>query len=145
VTFTSSLDPFGRLVAQCAEELHVERLGVCWLGHERSKGRGGYLQCKFRVPGLGMKPTHFSAHLVTWVIDQIQSQDLDAVFLAYCEFRASGLVLDHLCEQPACRRPSHLEPVTQKENMQRMRDRRAARLAARGEEFAEESKEPLPF
>lgn len=145
MAFTSSLDPFGRLVAQCTEEVHVERLGACWLGHERSSGRGGYLQCKFRIPGLGMKPTHFSAHLMTWTMDQLQSQDLDTLFLGYREFRASGLVLDHLCEQPACRRPDHLEAVTQKENLQRMRDRRAARRAARDEEFAEELEEVLPF
>jgi hypothetical protein len=29
------------------------------------------------------------------------------------------LVLDHLCCNPACVRPSHLEPVTQQENMRR--------------------------
>jgi len=30
-----------------------------------------------------------------------------------------GLELDHLCRNPACVNPSHLEPVTHKENMER--------------------------
>jgi len=32
-----------------------------------------------------------------------------------------GLVLDHLCKNPACCNPDHLEPVTQAENMRRSR------------------------
>lgn len=30
-----------------------------------------------------------------------------------------GLVIDHLCRQPSCVRPSHLEAVTQRENLLR--------------------------
>ena len=33
----------------------------------------------------------------------------------------SGLTLDHLCHVKACVRPSHLEPVTQAENLHRAR------------------------
>jgi len=36
-----------------------------------------------------------------------------------------GLTLDHLCERPACVRPSHLEPVTNSENVRRRHARRA--------------------
>lgn len=36
----------------------------------------------------------------------------------------AGLELDHLCFNKACVRPDHLEPVTHKENMQRMNARR---------------------
>lgn len=32
----------------------------------------------------------------------------------------SGLTLDHLCRNPRCVRPSHLEPVTHQENMRRI-------------------------
>lgn len=32
-----------------------------------------------------------------------------------------GLVLDHLCRNPSCVNPSHLEPVTQRENIKRAR------------------------
>ena len=37
----------------------------------------------------------------------------------------AGLTLDHLCCQRACVNPDHLEPVTQKENVQRGLRRRA--------------------
>lgn len=40
----------------------------------------------------------------------------------------AGLVIDHLCCQPDCVRPSHLEPVTNGENIRRggMRKRRSS-------------------
>lgn len=41
-----------------------------------------------------------------------------------------GLVLDHLCETPACVRPEHLEPVTNSENVRRRHARRRARNGA---------------
>lgn len=31
----------------------------------------------------------------------------------------SGMVMDHLCKNPSCVRPDHLEPVTQRENVLR--------------------------
>ena len=40
------------------------------------------------------------------------------------------LVIDHLCRQPACVRPDHLEIVTNAENLQRGRKRASARRAA---------------
>jgi hypothetical protein len=40
---------------------------------------------------------------------------------------AEGLVLDHLCKNPACVNPDHLEPVTQGENLRR------AKVAGRGQ------------
>lgn len=35
-----------------------------------------------------------------------------------------GLELDHLCANPSCVRPSHLEPVTHAENVRRSQERR---------------------
>jgi hypothetical protein len=32
-----------------------------------------------------------------------------------------GLTLDHLCKNPGCVNPAHLEPVTQRENLMRSR------------------------
>ena len=39
----------------------------------------------------------------------------------------AGLTLDHLCETPACVRPSHLEPVTNSENLRRRHARKRDR------------------
>jgi hypothetical protein len=60
-----------------------------------------------------------------------------------------GLVIDHLCRNPSCVNPSHLEPVTQGENVRRgnitetSRIRREERLVTvthcrRGHEYAVE-------
>jgi hypothetical protein len=116
--------PYARLVA------NVTELGECWVGTERSGGRGGYVQASFRVPGLGGRIVKFSAHILTWVAHETGAQTLDELYLAYLEFRHSGLVLDHTCVEPACRRPLHLEAVTQAVNIQRGHERRAARLPA---------------
>ena len=44
-----------------------------------------------------------------------------------------GLVLDHLCSNPPCVNPAHLEPVTHKENLRRKIERqRLATLARYG-------------
>lgn len=40
-----------------------------------------------------------------------------------------GLELDHTCEVTACVRPSHLEPVTHKENVRRARSRNRSQMA----------------
>lgn len=39
-----------------------------------------------------------------------------------------GLVLDHLCSNPACINPDHLEPVTQRENVARSRSHVARKM-----------------
>lgn len=43
----------------------------------------------------------------------------------------TGLVLDHLCENPKCWKPRHLEPVTQRVNMHRGHNSVASRNARR--------------
>jgi len=43
----------------------------------------------------------------------------------------SGLVLDHLCGVTRCVNPAHLEPVTQRVNLRRMRERQRQREYAR--------------
>jgi len=42
-----------------------------------------------------------------------------------------GLHIDHLCRNPSCVNPEHMEPVTLLENLQRGRDRAAADKAFR--------------
>lgn len=47
--------------------------------------------------------------------------------IAWCDLNGpvpDGLELDHLCNNPACVRPDHLEPVTHQENMRRRFERR---------------------
>lgn len=61
----------------------------------------------------------------------------------------AGLVTDHLCRNPACVNPAHIEPVTHRENSRRGtgwggRMGRAGRLAARthcihGHEFTDDN------
>lgn len=116
--------PYARLVTNVVED------GDCWLGTERCSGRGGYLQVNFRVPGLGGRIKKFSAHILTWIADETGLTDLNDLFLAYTEFRESGLVLDHTCNHRECRRPKHLEPVTQAVNIQRSHERRSPRGGA---------------
>lgn len=51
---------------------------------------------------------------------------------------AEGLVVDHLCSNPPCCNPDHLEPVTQSENMQRSNAKRGLPVTCKeGHVFAE--------
>lgn len=126
--------PYARLVANVTED------GECWCGTEASRGgrTQAYIRVDFRVPGLGGRVQHFSAHVLTWVLAELADlglpHDNDSLWLAYQEFRCSGLELDHTCNQPACRRPSHLEPATREEQEQRKRARMALRAASEVDE-----------
>lgn len=81
-------------------------LGRCWLWH-RPSSSGGY--GSFKVDGKSVLP-----HRV-----------------AYEAFRSPipiGLTIDHLCFNPLCVNPSHLEPVTMRENILRGNGRAAINL-----------------
>lgn len=69
-----------------------------WKGSRDRKGYG-----KASVPGV--KGWRF-AHRVVW--ERWRRQRIP-----------DGMVLDHLCMNPGCVKPSHLEPVTQVENLRR--------------------------
>lgn len=72
----------------------------CWIWG-KSKNNMGY-----GVMGSSrMKPRTFLAHRVAY---QMFVGDIP-----------KGLVLDHKCKTPLCVNPTHLDPVTQKENMHR--------------------------
>ena len=75
----------------------VDKTGPCWewTGYRRPDGYG-----QVRVDGVLL-----AAHRYSWSLRYGPVPD--------------GLTLDHLCRNPACVRPSHLEPVTRGENVRR--------------------------
>lgn len=82
---------------------HVEYRGIddCWECN-LTPDRNGY--CLFWIGKVGVG-RQYRAHRIAWM-----------------ELRGeipSGLVLDHLCRNPKCINPAHLEPVTQRENLLR--------------------------
>lgn len=82
---------------------HIEDRGYvtpCWIWNGKPQNGEGY--CRVRLMG-----KTYLAHRV-----------------AYEQFIGpipAGLQIDHLCRQPSCVRPDHLEPVTNAENQRRGR------------------------
>lgn len=52
---------------------------------------------------------------------------------------SSGLHIDHLCRNPPCINPKHLEPVTIKENVARGEKGRMVKFCAQGHEYTPEN------
>jgi len=79
---------------------NVTRTSGCWIwhGYKHSQGYG-----RLRVGGRKVLAHRFAYELLIGPIPE-------------------GTTLDHLCENPACVNPAHLEPVTQGENMRRWRE-----------------------
>lgn len=115
--------PYARLVANVTEH------AGCWEGTDRTADRYNYQQVNFWVPGL-QRYVKLMAHLCTWIWVEAGCTSIDELYLAYQEFRASGLELDHTCVNPPCRNPGCLEPVTQLINTQRRDERRSPRIGA---------------
>lgn len=115
----------------------------CWNGCAGDTCRSGYVRLNVRIPGLGFKAVKVTAHVALWCWRKWECSDINAMWLAYREFRESGLELDHECENPACRNPEHLKPGTHIENLQASRERRAARALSRP--MPVEDEEELPF
>ena len=85
-------DPIGRFWS------HVEKTDGCWFWRGNRRRRGGY--GSFYIHG-----RNTSAHRAAY--EMLVGPIPDA------------LVLDHLCCEPSCVNPSHLEPVTVAENSRR--------------------------
>ncbi len=84
----------------------VEKAPTCWLWT-------GYIEPKSRRGKFHDKPMHKSYRAYRLVYELVRGPIPE------------GLVLDHLCSNPTCVRPDHLEAVTQVENRRRQRVRDA--------------------
>jgi len=85
------IDPMVRFQAK------VEHVGDCWVWTAADDGQG--------YGRFGLKGRMVSAH--RWMYEQTVGEIPD------------GLELDHLCRNPSCVNPAHLEAVVHQENMRR--------------------------
>lgn len=120
-------------------------LGRCWKATRGGACRYGYVRVWLWIGGADGRQKPFTSHILAWLLDHLGPMSRDDLFLAYCELRASGLVIDHICENPGCRRPSHLQPLTQSENIAAGKERQYQRDLARGPIVHYESDEALEF
>jgi hypothetical protein len=74
----------------------VTEVGDCWEWQGANRDGYGHLNVNGR---------HMGAHRVAYEVERGPIPD--------------GMVLDHLCRNPSCVRPDHLEPVRQRENLRR--------------------------
>jgi len=111
---------FQRLVANTCEP---ERDGCCWPWKLRLD-RWGYARLEVYFPCLGCVKT-IMAHIAAWVWLEAECTCADDLWLAYRELQASGLELDHTCENEGCINPDCLELATPVQNCAR-RDGKAA-------------------
>ncbi len=111
----------------------------------KQRCRGLYERVAFWVPGLDNRRVFMTSHIATWIVEQVNPQTIDELYLLYLEFRSSGLQLDHRCENPSCRSPLHVIPCTQSENIMSGKDRAQARRDATGPVENYEPEEIPPF
>ena len=81
----------------------VDKSGNCWLW-TAGKNKDGYGQIG---RGNGTQGNMLGAHRVSY---EMENGPIPA-----------GMVIDHICHQRSCVRPSHLRAVTQKQNMENRR------------------------
>lgn len=94
--------------------------GGCWLWTQGVQHHG---HAQFRFNGKNIPAHRFSYELMVGPVP-------------------AGLVLDHLCSTPACVNPTHLEPVTPRENAMRSRMVKVATAKThcpRGHEYNDEN------
>jgi len=108
-----------RLVANTHEPANAQ---ACWLWKGKADA-GGYARLTVWVPHLG-QARRFMAHILAWLATDAQALAC-GLMEAYEALQLAGLELDHLCWQPSCINPDHLELVTPSENCRRRRYERA--------------------
>jgi hypothetical protein len=114
---------YERILANC--RVDEDASDPCWEFNGQCD-RWGYARMNVRRPGLG-QPVKLMAHIVAWLLVHVAPASREELFEAYHELQCSGLELDHLCVNPCCVNPQHLDPVTPSENCQRRNDRRVVR------------------
>lgn len=111
---------YERLVANTVEPDNEQ---ACWCWARRKRDRTGYGRINVYTPGL-LRVRTMHVHVAMWLHLQLPAgYTADDLYLAALELLCSGLQVDHLCHNPACLRPDHLDedPVTPKENSARRR------------------------
>lgn len=106
--YTSMYD---RLVANTHEP---ENAQACWVWKGR-RCRYWYGKVNLYVPGLG-KVVHLYSHVLMYCLMASKAKTPNELYLAYLEMRTSELEVDHLCTNPPCLFPDHLEAVTKQRN-----------------------------
>lgn len=86
-------------ILSLTEGVHYRLDDECWdwLGRKDAKGYG--------ISSMGLARFHSRAYRAAYVLVKGEIAD--------------GLVMDHLCRNPSCINPDHLEPVTFAENIRR--------------------------
>lgn len=111
----------GTIIADPVERFwsKVDKTEGCWYWRGSRRRRGGYGSMFF-------EGRIWSAHRLsyTWFVGPIPD----------------GLVLDHVCREPACVRPDHLEPVTVAVNSSRAASHRGSRRCRQGHEMTGENR-----
>lgn len=106
-----SITPNGKAPAESRFWARVEKSEECWawVGQRAAAGYGFFRDAS---------GNRTLAHRVSW---QLHHNSLIP----------SGMVIDHLCHNPSCVRPDHLQVVTQKQNSENARQRKS-RSGVRG-------------
>src|ERR1051325_580438 len=105
----------------CVSSMEEEYRWYCWMMDDKAikrfRGKIGSVEPSGCTPWLGTTTRGYGSF-------SYQARSMAAHRISYELSKGpipAGLVIDHLCRNPACVNPDHLEAVTNKENIQRGR------------------------